>query len=62
MQNSEVYTPRNVFIKMGNIITGVGQIVGIVIRDYPANSGLGNTSSNFGDTSLETLPSQNYEL
>jgi hypothetical protein len=47
---------------MGNIITGVGQIVGIVIRDYPANSGLGNTSSNFGDTSLETLPSQNYEL
>ncbi|MDR0650890.1 MAG: hypothetical protein LBG59_05890 [Candidatus Peribacteria bacterium] len=62
LQNHEVYTARNVFVKMGNIITGVGQILGIVIRDYPTNSGFGDTSSTLSDTSLGNLPSQNYEL
>jgi hypothetical protein len=47
---------------MGNIITGVGQILGIVIRDYPTSSGLGGSPTSLGNPSLGNLPSQQYEL
>jgi hypothetical protein len=30
---------------MGDIITGVGQVLGVVIRDYPENSGFGVKTS-----------------
>jgi len=35
MPNAEVYTAKSIFAKIGDIAGGIGELVGIVIRDYP---------------------------
>ena len=45
LPNSEAYTARNVFAKIWEVISGVGNIVGIVIRDYPGSGGPTNSFS-----------------
>ena len=39
LPNYEAYTARNVFVKIWKVISWVGEIVGIVIRDYPGSDG-----------------------
>lgn len=48
LSNSEVYTARNVFTKIGDIVTGVGSLVSMAVRDYPASlwNGTSNSSTN----------------
>jgi hypothetical protein len=48
-------------VKIGDVISGVGEILGIVIRDYPASSGFGDPSPSLENPSTRDTP-VNYEL
>ncbi|GHW02668.1 hypothetical protein AGMMS50249_4540 [candidate division SR1 bacterium] len=54
LPNYEQYSAKNVFSKIGSVITGVGTVIGIVARDYP---GVGIDESTSRDTS-----STSYQL
>ncbi len=50
LQNYQEYTAKNVFVKIGTVITGVGEVIGIIVRDYPGTTGVGLEDNTSRDT------------
>ena len=59
LDNYEAYTARNIFAKIGDVVRGVGEILGVVISDYPTTWGFWTDS--LSDSDRSTSP-KNYQL
>lgn len=66
MQNSESYSAKNIFIKMGNVVSCLTTGIVSVIKDYPNNNPFGMEEDPFWWTSSQIEWSDNgltiYEL
>ena len=59
LDNYEVYTAKNIFVKIGDIVRGVGVVLKIVAEDYPTSGGFGVEPSS---ADWNTTSSRNYQL
>ena len=50
MQNSDMYSAKSIFVKVGNIVTCIWTGFVAVIKDYPNNNPFGSTSDPFWTT------------
>ena len=50
MQNTDIYSAKAIFVKVGNIVTCVWTGLVSVIKDYPNNNPFGSTSDPFWTT------------
>ena len=55
LKNSEMYSAKNIFGKMGNIISCLTTWVVSVVKDYPNNNPFGDTTDIYPSTSTESL-------
>lgn len=54
VQNYQEYNAKNIFIKIGTVITSVGEVIGIMVRDYPKTRGIGLEETDTRDTTAVT--------
>ena len=59
LPNSEAFSTKAIFTKVGQIVSGVGEIVGIIVKEYPngtldPTNPLGGGSSSSWDSSSTT--------
>jgi hypothetical protein len=50
MQNSDMYSAKSIFVKVGNIVTCIWTWLVAVVKDYPNNNPFGSTSDPFWTT------------
>jgi hypothetical protein len=62
LPNADSYSTKAIFVKVAQVVKGVGEVVGIIVKEYPSESfdptnPLGNVNSAARDSS-----SSSYQL